>query len=180
MVLVSSYPVESSPAIIHRNRVPMLRGQTVIHVKSNQIPIETVDDPFAKVMVDIQPTEDPSAAVEVYIGRSLLRLGLLVGLWCWLKDANSDLSSLHGTLLLCDAKDIRTGSTTVGDGVPGRILSILLYWHFVGMQTAGIVFVVVFDVDRVKARQELRGNAIVQRLMDLRDSKIVQGGVSLV
>jgi hypothetical protein len=142
----------------------MLRRQSVIDIENDHIPVESVNEPFAIVVVRIEPTKHPSTAVEIDISRSLHRLTLVIGLRCRLKDANSDLSSFHGTLLLRDAKDIGSWLVAIEDSVRRRVLAILLYRHFMSMQTTGIVLVVVPDVNRIKSWQKLWRDAIVKRL----------------
>lgn len=56
----------------------MLRCQSVIYIKGNQVPVETMHDSFAEIVVHAESTKHPSTAVEVYIGRSFLWLTLTV------------------------------------------------------------------------------------------------------
>lgn len=152
----------------------MLGRQSVIHVKGDQLPVETVHDPFAKVMVKAEAAKHPPTAMEVDIGRPLLRLALVIELRSRLEDADGDVAPFDRALLLCDAEDIRTRSTAIGDGVPRRVLSEVLYRHLVGVQAPSIELVVVFYVDRIETREQLRGNAVVQWLVNLWHAILMQ------
>lgn len=131
----------------------MLRSQSIVHIKCNQVTIEIMHKPLAKVMVHVQSTKDPTPAVEVDISAPLLRLALTVYLGCWLEEANRDLISFDRALLLRDAEDVRPRCTAIGDGISSWIFSKLLYWYLVGMKASYVELVVVLYVDRIKPRQ---------------------------
>lgn len=151
----------------------MLWCQPVIHVECNQLTIELVHNSLAEIMVDAQSAKDPSSAVEVDIGCSLLRLASTVHLECRLKYTNSDHTPFDGTFLLCNAENIRSISAAIRDGVSRRILSKLFYRHFVRMETPGVVLVVVLHVDGVEPRYQFWRNAIVKWLMDFRGTELM-------
>lgn len=125
----------------------MLRREPVVHVKGDEITIQTVDEPFTEIVIKGKATKHPSTTVEVDIDRSFL----LVGLRRRLKDADRDLRAPRdGTFLLCDAKDLWAGVSAVADGVLARVAAVLFDGHFVGVQSSSVEGVVVLDVGRVE------------------------------
>ena len=118
-------------------------------------------DSFAEIVIHAESTKHPSTTVEVDISCSFLGLALAIELWCWLKHPNGDLTSFHGAFLLCDAKDIGAGRVAVGDGIAGRVLSKLLYWYFVRMETTCVETVVIGHINWIISGNKLWWNAIV-------------------
>lgn len=98
----------------------------------------------------------------------------------WLENADSDLPSFNRTLLFRKAKDIGPWFTTVEDCELCRVLTIVVYWHFVGVQTSSIVLVVILDIDRVKSGQKLCWYAIMKRLSDFLRTERVQGRIPTI
>jgi hypothetical protein len=104
--------------------------------------------------------------VEVDISGSLLLLSLVIELWPWLEDSNSNFPAIDRTFLLGDAEDLRTGSSAIRNGILVRILTEVFYRHFVRVKSSGIECVVVCDVDRVIPRKKLGWNTVVKWLSD--------------
>ena len=129
-------------------------------------------------MVCAEVAKNPSAAMEVDIGCSLLLLTLSIQLGSWLKDSNGDLASLYRALLFCDTMNIGTDSATIDNQVVSGILSKVVDWNFVGMQTACIVFVVVFHINWIVAVDQLWRNTIMQWLINFGYFEVMQGRVA--
>lgn len=108
----------------------MLRREPVIHIKGDEITIQTVDKPLTEIVIIGKATKHPSTAMEVNIDRSFL----LVWLGRRLKDADRDLDAPRdGTFLLCDAEYLWAGGSAVADGVLARVAAVLFDGHFVGV-----------------------------------------------
>lgn len=158
----------------------MFRRQPIIDIENNHVLIESANEPFAIIMVDIEAPKHPSTPVEIDIGRSRHRLAPIINFGCRLEDANSDLSSFHGALLFRDSKDIGPWLVAIEDSVLCRVLAILFYRHFMSMQASNIVLVVVLDVDRVKPGQKLFRDGIVKRLSDFLSMEFVQSRITTI
>lgn len=108
-----THPVESRPAILHRDRIPILRRKSIIHIKRHHVTLQAMYDLFTEVVVGCQIPKHPPASVEVDIGASFLWASVFVILWRWLEDPHCYLPALYGIFLLSDAEDIGTDSTAV-------------------------------------------------------------------
>lgn len=129
---------------------------------------------FTEIMVRSQVAKHPPTTVEIEIRGPFPGNSLRIQDRGGLENPDSDFPTLHGAFLLGDAVDIRAYRPTVSRQVFRRVLPEFLDGHLVRMQPSGIVLIVVFHVDWVKTREQLRGDAIVEWLNDGSGSERMQ------
>ena len=116
--------------------------------------------------------------MEIYIRTPLLRLPIRTVHGCGLEDANRDLATLDGAFLLSDAVHVRACGTAVGDLVPRWVGAEVFNGHLVRVEAAGIVSVVVVDINRIEAGEKLLGDAVQERLVQDSWLQVVESLVS--
>ncbi|QQK44370.1 hypothetical protein Pdw03_8271 [Penicillium digitatum] len=123
-----------------------------------------MDNSLAEIVVAGQSTKHPPTAMEVDIGCSALRLTLVVELGCGLEYSYGDLQAIDRTFLFCGTENVGAEGSAIGNGITSRVLAEFFDQDLRSMQSPGIKCIVVYDVDWVLLREQLRGDAIVKWL----------------
>jgi hypothetical protein len=139
----------------------VLGREPVVDVKGDAAHV--VRDAPAPVGVGLEAAKDPAAAVVVDVGGP----EAAVGGGGRLVDADGDGAPRHGARGLGDDEVARVNNLAPKrDGVPGRVPAEVLNGHLVRGQAAGVVPAVILHEGGVVPGQQIRCQAVVQRLLD--------------